>query len=74
MQHWDLRIPNFLSFNPFPFSDEEFLNDAGTSGEKEGGETDSSSKLLTDQNIIRWRWKRDSDGNPVRTNNHLNSF
>jgi hypothetical protein len=58
-----MRIPNFLSFNPLPFSDEEFLNE-NDSSEKEGGESDAA-KVLIDQNVIRWRWQKDSEGNPV---------
>ena len=63
-KHWDLRIPNFLSFHAFPFSDEEFLSEGADSGEKEGGEN-----VLTDQNAIRWRWRKDPQGNPVKQSN-----
>ncbi|KAA1074399.1 hypothetical protein PGT21_004027 [Puccinia graminis f. sp. tritici] len=66
-KHWDMRIPNFLSFNPLPFSDEEFLNE-NESSEKEGGESEAA-KVLTDQNVIRWRWQKDSEGNPVKRSN-----
>lgn len=67
-RHWDLRIPNFLNLNPLPFSDEEFLNEANESLDKEGDETDGS-RPFSDQNVIRWRWKVDSNGQPVKQSN-----
>ncbi|POW09139.1 hypothetical protein PSTT_07071 [Puccinia striiformis] len=63
-KHWDLRIPNFLSFNPLPFTDEEFLNEESNESNENDG-----TRLLTDQNSIRWRWQKDKEGNPVKQSN-----
>lgn len=67
-RHWDLRIPIYLNLNPLPFSDEEYLNEANESLDKEGDETDGS-RPFSDQNVIRWRWKVDSNGQPVKQSN-----
>lgn len=64
---WLARLPNFLSLNSVSF--DELMwdpEDAEDAPDGEAQEDGTPKPTLPDENIIRWRWSTDAQGEAVR--------
>lgn len=61
------RIPNFLNIDPIVFDAETYLETAENIEKAKGEGTDESRRQLRAevQNMIRWRYVKDENGNNV---------
>ena len=65
VQHWVIRMPNFVKIDPVPFTPESYRGPETYLGEAEQAETlreRSMSIKLEVENTIRWRWINGEDG------------
>ena len=65
LQHWVIRIPNFLKVETKPFHPDTYI---GPDQEDEDGGSSAREKNLIKlkvENTLRWRWAKDEQGRDV---------
>lgn len=69
---WHARLPHFLNLNSAPFDEatwEPEVDDqekTGVDGAAPGTPGGPTRGTVLDENVIRWKWRVDEEGNPVR--------
>ena len=61
---WHARLPNFLSLDPAPFDQPSWEPPVREEVDPDDDAARHKAEL-PDENVIRWRWGKDQDGNDV---------